>query len=152
MGVERMDTFMDRFKLLRSEIGLSQEQLAKKLRLSKAAIGHYETGFRRPDLDTLERIADFFGVSTDYLLGRTPIRNMTTKDIHTADDLKRYLGLDKTDVVRLLFYNGRNSDEIPPEAVESVLEAIEYARWKYTTHGNHTRKGANESGGPDQRS
>ena len=137
MRVERMDAFIDRFKLLRSEIGLSQEQLAEKLQLSKAAIGHYETGFRRPNLDTLEHIAEFFGVSTDYLLGRTPIRNMSTKDIHTVDDLKRYFGLDKADLIRLFFCDGRSSDEIPSEAVESVLEAIEYVRWKYNLDGKN---------------
>lgn len=137
MRVERMDAFIDRFKLLRSEIGLSQEQLAEKLQLSKAAIGHYETGFRRPNLDTLEHIAEFFGVSTDYLLGRTPIRNMSTKDIHTVDDLKRYFGLDKADLIRLFFQDGKSSDEIPSEAVESVLEAIEYVRWKYNLDGKN---------------
>ena len=126
-----MDTFVDQLKRLRNEAGLSQEQLAERLQLSRPAIGHYETGFRKPDLDTLQCIARFFGVSTDYLLGRTSIRNMSTKDIHTVDDLKRYLGLDKADLIRLFFYDGRSSDDIPSEAVESVLEAIEYARWKY---------------------
>lgn len=45
--------------------------LGKVLGLAKQTIHGYENGDRNPDLETLSRIADFFGVSTDYLLGRS---------------------------------------------------------------------------------
>ncbi len=67
-----MATFSDRFKSLRLEAGLTQEELAKKLRLSKGAVGNYESGVRSPRRqEDLEAIADFFNVDIDYLLGRT---------------------------------------------------------------------------------
>ena len=67
-----MASFADRFKQLRNETGLSQEELADKLCMSKGAIGNYETGKRTPrKLEDLENIADFFNVEIDYLLGRT---------------------------------------------------------------------------------
>ena len=55
---------------LRERRGLSQVQLAEKLHMSQGSLGMYETGKRKPSLETLELIADFFNVSTDYLLGR----------------------------------------------------------------------------------
>ena len=45
--------------------------MAEKLGISRSTIGMYETGAREPDFETLEAIADFFNVDTDYLLGRT---------------------------------------------------------------------------------
>lgn len=43
----------------------------RKIGISRSTIGMYETGAREPDFETLEKIADFFNVDIDYLLGRT---------------------------------------------------------------------------------
>lgn len=70
-----MSIFAERFKMLRIETGLTQEELATKLQVSKGAIGNYESGFREPrTLEDLENIADFFNVDLDYLVGRTNSR------------------------------------------------------------------------------
>lgn len=61
---------MMRLKELRKTKDITQEELAKQLQLSPSAIGMYETGRREPDFETLQRIADYFHVSTDYILGR----------------------------------------------------------------------------------
>jgi transcriptional regulator with XRE-family HTH domain len=68
----------DRIALLREKNGLTQEELSAKLGISRAALSHYETNRREPDYNTLQKIADFFEVSIDYLLGRTddPKRTM----------------------------------------------------------------------------
>jgi transcriptional regulator with XRE-family HTH domain len=50
---------------------MTQDELAKKLGISRAALSHYETDRRQPDYDTLRDIANFFNVSLDFLLGRT---------------------------------------------------------------------------------
>ncbi|MDR1560196.1 MAG: helix-turn-helix domain-containing protein [Clostridiales bacterium] len=59
---------------LRLDHQMNQKDLAKVLNVSVATISHYESEKNYPDVSTLSRIADFFGVSTDYLLGRTRIR------------------------------------------------------------------------------
>lgn len=64
-----MTFFKERLKQLRLERQLSQSELAKNLGVSQRSISSWETGFRQPDFDTLERIARFFEVTTDYLLG-----------------------------------------------------------------------------------
>ena len=65
-----MGEFSNVFRALRQRDHLTQEQLAKKLEISKSAISMYENGNREPDLETLERIADLFKVDIDYLIGR----------------------------------------------------------------------------------
>jgi transcriptional regulator with XRE-family HTH domain len=65
-----MTTFKDRLKELRAAKGLSQRALADQIHISSSSIGMYESGQRQPDFETLEKIADFFNVDADFLLGR----------------------------------------------------------------------------------
>ncbi len=62
--------FPRRLRELRLRRNLSQVELGKALSLDKSTISLYESGRRQPDYATLERLADFFGVSTDFLIGR----------------------------------------------------------------------------------
>ncbi len=65
--------FSSRLKELRKEHHLSQAQFAKEFNVASGTIGMWETGKRQPDLDTTKRIADFFGVTIDYLLGNEDV-------------------------------------------------------------------------------
>ena len=58
--------------LLRKERGISQKQAALSLGVSQALLSHYEKGIRECGLEFVVRAADFYHVSCDYLLGRTP--------------------------------------------------------------------------------
>ena len=58
---------------LRIERGITQEQLASLLKVSRSTIGMYETGSREPDFETCEAIADIFNVDMDYLMGRSNV-------------------------------------------------------------------------------
>lgn len=60
-----------RLRKLRLEKGLTQADLAKSLSLGESTISFYESDKRSPDFATLQRLAEYFQVSTDYLLGRT---------------------------------------------------------------------------------
>ena len=66
--------FAQRLVGLRAERSLSQYKLAEALGFSRGQIANYEQGSREPDHATLQQFADFFGVSVDYLLGRTEVR------------------------------------------------------------------------------
>ena len=62
-----------RIALLRAEKGWSQAELARRIGVSASAVGMYEQGRREPSLGLLVRLAQEFGVTTDYLLmGETP--------------------------------------------------------------------------------
>ena len=70
-----MATFAERFKQLREESGLTQEELARRLGVSKGTVGNYEAGTRTPrKLADLNSLADYFNVEIDYLLGRSSSR------------------------------------------------------------------------------
>ncbi|MCY8504517.1 helix-turn-helix domain-containing protein [Bacillus atrophaeus] len=58
----------DRLKELRDSKKLTQDKLAEILGISRGTYAHYEINKRKPDYETLIKLADFYGVSTDYLL------------------------------------------------------------------------------------
>ena len=60
-----------RLKKLRKERNISQLKLALDLNMNQNSISRYENGEREADYETLIKFADYFGVSLDYLLGRT---------------------------------------------------------------------------------
>lgn len=65
-----------RIKLLREEKNLKQDELAKILSISPSAIGMYERDEREPNDELTLKIAEYFNVTTDYLLGKTDARNI----------------------------------------------------------------------------
>ena len=74
--------------LLRKERGLSQKQAAMELGVSQALLSHYEKGIRECGLDFVIYIADYYNVSCDYLLGRTPDRTGATLKLDDLPDNK----------------------------------------------------------------
>lgn len=71
-------------KMLRNERGLSQKEAADRLGVAQALLSHYENGKRECGLDFLVSVADLYGVSVDYLLGRT---NSRTGTVVTSEEL-----------------------------------------------------------------
>ena len=71
---------MNRLKFLREEKGLFQSNIARILGVSIAAVGFYENEKRDMSPDTIIKLAEYFGVTTDYLLGKSDIRNPITID------------------------------------------------------------------------
>ena len=63
-----------RIKELRKQRGISQTELGEILGVTRSTICQYEQGKRQPDNTTLVKLADFFGVSVDYLLGRSEMK------------------------------------------------------------------------------
>lgn len=114
-----------RLKSLRESKQLTQQELADKLNLSRVRYNNYETGKRNPDYDILQIIANFYDVSTDYLLGNTDNPNsgiiLTDKDekdiAKTMQKLKEQLSNDQG-----LMFDGDVLDE---ETAKLLLAAIE---------------------------
>ena len=66
-----MNKFCERLKSLRIEKEITRNTLANYLNVSVRLISYWENGKRECDFNTLIRLADYFEVSVDYLLGRT---------------------------------------------------------------------------------
>ena len=106
-----MGKFQNILKSLRVAKGLTQDELSKQLNISRSTIGMYEKGAREPDFETLELIADYFNVDTDYLLGRT----VKTTYIPSS-------ALCKGVSINVL---GRVAAGIPIDAIEEVIDTEE---------------------------
>lgn len=78
-NISSIDRFAQRLKALRKERGITQQQLADGVGISKGGLSYYENAGRTPDISILERFADYFGVTTDYLLGRTNAQTKKAK-------------------------------------------------------------------------
>lgn len=74
----------ERIAKLRKQRNLSQYELAERLGFSRGKLANYEQGTRQPDYDTLLKIADYFNVSTDFLLGKTDEKNPDKQRINSA--------------------------------------------------------------------
>ena len=72
------EEFSRTLSLLRQEKGVSQRTAATALGISQALLSHYENGIREPGLPFVVRACDYYGVSADFLLGRTLSRDGTT--------------------------------------------------------------------------
>lgn len=69
-------------KRLRLEKNMNQEQLAEQLHVTRQAVSNWETGKTQPDIDTLTSIAEFFGVSVEYLIyGKEPVTD-SGEEVH----------------------------------------------------------------------
>ncbi|CAN2247250.1 helix-turn-helix domain-containing protein [Bacillus vallismortis] len=109
-----------RIAALRKEKGLSQYELADRLGFSRGKLANYEQGTREPDYETLIKIADFFDVSTDYLLrGKDKSSNIIT------DDAKIVLNDPET---FLAAKDGEVTDEILQAALEIITEQLKERR------------------------
>lgn len=81
--------------LLRKERGLSQKQAAADLEVTQALLSHYENGKRECGLDFLVRAADYYNVSVDYLLGRSPMSSgasVTEQELPENSAAEKYEG------------------------------------------------------------
>ncbi len=105
---------MLRLRELRRERGLKQDELAKEFGIAQQTISNYEKRIREPDITTLKKMADFFDVSLDFLLGITDIRT----PIET-------LALSRSD--------GYEND-LPEEAIKEINLFKEFIRHKYSNN------------------
>ena len=109
---------MNRIKELRTEKGITQADLAKILKISDRAVGYYENGDREPDYSTLLKIATYFDVSIDYLLGVSDIKNTNSDS-----------SLETKDERLVAFYEGYNDlDEADKDVLMATFDAFIKAR------------------------
>ena len=83
-----MQSFSNRLIALRKERGYTQHELAKVLNFKRSTVSGYETEGKEPDFETLCTFAEFFGVTTDYMLGISNVR--THNDVLFVNDTKNF--------------------------------------------------------------
>jgi len=105
-----MSTVGSRLRKLREAAGLDRREVADKMKISYWTVAKHENDEREPDGTTLCGYADLYGVSSDYILGRTLIAAPIATEALNRGDLP---------------------DELPPEALRELSEYKEYLKHKY---------------------
>ena len=77
---------MKRIRELRKERNLTMKRLGEAIGVAESTISLYENGKRQPDNDTLQKLADYFNVSVDYILGRTDDMNQNPGEENISFD------------------------------------------------------------------
>ena len=93
-----------KLKELREIKGISQRELADILDVSRGSVGNWESGTREPNLATVKKIADYFGITTDYLIGvnekqSNSLFNIGNRDCAVLDEIKNLSELQKEEVL-----------------------------------------------------
>jgi transcriptional regulator with XRE-family HTH domain len=119
----------ERIKQLRLEKSLTQVELAKIFNTSHATINRYEKGVNEPDSETINKFADYFNVSTDYLLGRTDEKNISEKISEALQDdpeLQEFWDMlkDREDL-QILFKQTKKLDSKGIQQIIRIIKAIE---------------------------
>jgi transcriptional regulator with XRE-family HTH domain len=99
-------TFGQRLRFLREQRGLSQVELAKKTGIKNHTISNYERDERTPTPDSLAKLAEFFSVTTDYLLyGKTEGPKPTLDDFLANNEEIIFQGvkLDERDIQKIIY-------------------------------------------------
>jgi Predicted transcriptional regulators len=104
-----MNKFSDRFRQLKNESGITLKELSEKLDVTVPNLSYYMKG-REPSYDILVKIADYFGVTTDWLIGSTDAKDTTQSSI--VSEIEKQLNLEDTDQLsgqaRELFLNNQH--------------------------------------------
>lgn len=123
-----MATFATRLKSMRKEFDMTQDDLAKLLKIRRATISAYETGKIQPPYEKIKFLASHFGVSTSYLTGESSIRTFENPSIDISDTLKKLLS-NLRDSNQELLLNGKPLDDksrnMLKNSIESVLSMID---------------------------
>lgn len=138
-----MGSLGNKIKYLREKQNITQKEFAQKIGVSNVVLSRYETDERKPDYDTLQRIAEYFEVSIDYLLGRTNNSASTSKAIELLDkdekDIAKRLEaiMNELDSNSALAFDGEPMNEVTRELVKAQIEsnlrtAKEMAKKKFT--------------------
>ena len=88
--------FRVKLKELRESKGLSQQKFANMMNISQGTVGNWESGIREPNFETISKIANFFDVSVDYILGRVDEKQNKPGETELEDNLIIYQRNGKT--------------------------------------------------------
>ncbi|MEA5008226.1 helix-turn-helix domain-containing protein [Clostridium tyrobutyricum] len=140
--------FGDRLKKLRQSKHLKQNDLAKNLGIGRTTLSNYELNNRQPDFDTLEKIANYFNVSIDYLVGRSnyktfdeyvfnnDFQNLAHK-LKKANKETQKLATDIFDHIYLSTFNYIDTNDVK---FLTTLEEIYYCIYRINSDLNSSNK------------
>jgi HTH-type transcriptional regulator, competence development regulator len=121
--------FGKRLRFLRKKRNMTQKDLADVFNLSESTIGMYERDEREPSFEFVRQLADFFNVTTDYLLGRTDLPHGYTTEIKTEEEntLAKINQLIKEyGIEQMGFFDIEKWKSLSEEEIEEIIKHFEW--------------------------
>lgn len=109
-----MPHYSEMIRYLRKREGLTQDELASKLGITRSRLNNFEQGIREPDFEMVELFCDFFNVEPSVIMGRTQVKK--EDDEYSISEL--------TDAGKVLFHTLKGASEEEILKAVKILEAI----------------------------
>ena len=123
------NVFSERLTQLREDRGLKRQEVADALEISRASLEYYEKGQRKPDIEVAARIAKYYGVSTDYLVGVSAAQ-VTASENETLKTVCDYLGISEASAEQVSYltsigYNTNMDAILSSEIIEILATSLD---------------------------
>jgi HTH-type transcriptional regulator, competence development regulator len=116
-----MSSLGSTIRKLREKENLTQKDFAKKIGISNVVLSRYEKDERKPDYDMLNKIADYFEVSIDYLLGREVKGKSKEDTLEEVNKLVKEYGIEQFG-----FFDIEKWKDLSQEDIEEIKKHFEY--------------------------
>jgi transcriptional regulator with XRE-family HTH domain len=114
-----MSTFSERLRMLREREKITLDELAIKIHSTKSTLSRYENNKRIPNIEFVERVANFFNVTSDYLLGRTDKPNLELINRNLPQEL-----ID-AGIQAIKVFKGLKVEDLTPNDIQYLIEFAE---------------------------
>jgi HTH-type transcriptional regulator, competence development regulator len=121
--------FPERLKTLRLQKKLTHQDMANFLGITRQGYSKYENGQSQPDIETINKLAQFFNVTTDYLLGRTDNPNPPEKDdipeeLNTLAKINQLIK--EYGIEQMGFFDIEKWKSLSEEEIEEIIKHFEW--------------------------
>jgi transcriptional regulator with XRE-family HTH domain len=120
-----MATFSERLKLLREEKGITLDELANAIQSTKSTLSRYENEWRTPKIEFAERVANYFSVSVDYLLGKAESRKGANEE-PISDAIEEPFPKD----IRIMMRDAAELTQEQRKVIHSIINEFKQTRKK----------------------
>ncbi|MED4904080.1 helix-turn-helix domain-containing protein [Parageobacillus thermoglucosidasius] len=121
-------TFGKRLRFLRKKRNMTQKDLADRFNLGESTIGMYERDEREPSFEFVRQLADFFNVTTDYLLGRTdnpsPPESDIPEELNTLAKINQLIK--EYGIEQMGFFDIEKWKSLSEEEIEEIIKHFEW--------------------------
>jgi HTH-type transcriptional regulator, competence development regulator len=139
-----MNILGSRLKKLREKHNLTQERAGEIFGLTKYQIHRYESGISNPDPDIINKFADYYGVSADYLLGRTdnpnpPENDGIPEELNTLAKINQLIK--EYGIEQMGFFDIEKWKSLSEEEIEEIIKHFEWVVHKAKEKNKKNNKG-----------
>jgi HTH-type transcriptional regulator, competence development regulator len=116
--------FPKRLKALRLQKKLTHQDMADFLGITRQGYSKYENGQSQPDIETINKLAEFFNVTTDYLLGRTDVLETRTEEENTLAIINQLIK--EYGIEQMGFFDIEKWKSLSEEEIEEIIKHFEW--------------------------